>query len=202
MSTTDRLVARRVLTSAAWIAILVITAIVQFIRAAPLDGGLFVALALALVVDASGLLPAGGALPRPRSVLVLIGTLGAAVLLTLTPRHGIVDAIVVIAAGIVAAPLAWRSVAPAVDRGGDATPRADERELRRTAILWASAGIVTCLWELTSFVLGRVLPEQKAEHPAISDLLDPALDQLWMRALFVIGWLALGVGLLLRGGRR
>jgi hypothetical protein len=51
-------------------------------------------------------------------------------------------------------------------------------------------------------VLGRVVPAQKAEHPAISDLLDPAIDQFWFRALFVIGWLALGLALLGRGGRR
>jgi hypothetical protein len=74
--------------------------------------------------------------------------------------------------------------------------------VRRTAILWAAVGVATCLWELTSFVLQRVQPQQKAQHPAISDLLDPALDQLWFRALFVAGWIALGIALLARGGRR
>ena len=63
-------------------------------------------------------------------------------------------------------------------------------------MLWAIAGIAICGWELASFVLERVYPGQKSAHPAISDLLDPALDVTWGRALFIAGWLLLGLLLL------
>jgi hypothetical protein len=79
---------------------------------------------------------------------------------------------------------------------------ADPRAIRRTAVAWAVTGVATCVWELTSWILGRVLPEQAAlQHPAISDILDPALDQLWFRAVFVAAWIALGLALVTRGRR-
>ncbi len=177
------------------------TATVQFIRNAPVDGVVFTAVAVALIIDALGVLPDAAALPRPGVLPVLAGAAAAGVLLILTPRHGIVDGIVLVAVGLAAAPVAWAGVRPPAPRSRGPRP-GDAAAVRRTAILWAVAGIVTCLWELTSFVLGRMSPTQKAEHPAISDLLDPAIDQLWFRAIFVAAWLALGLALLSRGGRR
>ena len=192
---------RSALRSAPWIAIVAITAVVQFIRAAPIDGVVFGIVAVALLVDAVGILPHIAPLARPGIVTVLVGALAIALLLALTPRHGIVDGIVLVGVGIVAIPFAWGSVRPGAERARG--PRlAAAAALRRTAILWAAVGVATCAWELTSFVLGRVLPEQKAQHPAISDLIDPTLDQFWFRTLFVLGWVALGVALLGRGGRR
>ena len=199
--TSERLGSRPAWRSFPWIAIVAITAAVQFIRAAPVDGVVFGIVAIALLADAIGLVPPLPSVARPGIVPVLVGAAAAAVLLALTPRHGVVDGIVLIAAGIVAIPAAWAGVRPGVERGRGPQP-GNTAAVRRTAILWAAAGVATCLWELTSFVLGRVLPEQKALHPAISDLLDPALDQLWFRALFVLGWIALGLALLSRGGRR
>lgn len=184
-----------------WIAILAITAVVQFVRAAPLDGVVFGVVAIALLADAVGLIPRPRPVTRPGFVPVLVGVLAAAALLILTPRHGVIDGIVLVAVGAAAAPVAWAGLRPGAERTRGPRP-GGAVAVRRTAILWAAAGVATCLWELTSFVLGRLLPEQKAQHPAISDLLDPALDRFWFRALFVIGWLALGLALLSRGGRR
>jgi hypothetical protein len=134
---------------------------------------------------------------------VVAGAVAACLLLALTPRHGVVDGIVLVGLGIAVLVGGWPGLQGARDRRGEgraAEPPA--RAIRRTAILWAAVAVATCLWELTSFVLARVLPEQKAQHPAISDLLDPALDQFWFRALFVVGWMALGLALLSRGARR
>ncbi|MEQ1736109.1 MAG: hypothetical protein ABL886_06885, partial [Rhodoglobus sp.] len=47
----------RRLASAAWIGILLIIAGVQFFRGANLDGAIFATIALALLVDATGILP-------------------------------------------------------------------------------------------------------------------------------------------------
>jgi hypothetical protein len=192
---------RAALRSAPWIAIVALTAVVQFVRAAPIDGVVFGVVAVALLADAAGIIPRFGPIARPGIVPVLIAALAVALLLTLTPRHGVVDGIVTAGAGAAALLAAWAGVGPGHETARGPRP-GDAAALRRTAILWAAVGVATCAWELTSFVFGRMQPELKAQHPAISDLLDPALDQLWLRALFVIGWLALGIALLSRGGRR
>jgi len=182
-----------------WVAIVALTAMVQFVRAAPIDGTVFSTVAVALLADAIGIVPRVGPLAAPGRLPALAGALAACLLLTLTPRHGVVDGIVLVGLGAAALVGGW----PGVRAGGRERPRpGDTAALRRTAVLWAAVAIVTCLWELTSFVVDRLLPEQKAQHPAISDLLDPALDQLWFRALFVVAWIALGLALLSRGGRR
>ena len=191
---------RSLLRSAPWIAILALTAAVQFIRGAPVDGMVFGLVAVALLADASAVLPRVGPLARPGRLPVLVGALAAAALLALTPRHGVVDGIVLAGIGVATALVGWPGVEPPRPAGQQSRPAA-AAALRRTAILWAAVGLATCLWELTSFVFGRLSPELKAQHPAISDLIDPALDQLWFRALFVVAWIALGLALLGRGGR-
>ena len=196
---------RSALRSAPWIAIVALTAAVQFVRAAPVDGLVFGVVALALLADALGIVPRVAPIARPGIVPVLVGGAAAALLLALTPRHGVVDGIVLVGVGLAALVAGWAGFRPNARPGAGKTrgPRpGDAAALRRTAILWAAVGVATCAWELTSFVFGRVLPEQKAQHPAISDLIDPALDQFWFRALFVVGWIALGIALLRRGGRR
>jgi hypothetical protein len=183
-----------------WIGIVAITAIVQFVRAAPLDGTVFALVAVALLTDALGMLPAVPRMTRPALIPTLVGAVAVGALLTLTPRHGIVDGILLAGLGLAVLPVAWTGVQ---SRTGAPEQRpAERRALRRTAIAWAVTGVATCVWELVSFVLGRMLPPAAArQHPAISDLLDPALDQLWFRAIFVAGWLALGLALITRGRR-
>ena len=192
---------RSALRSAPWIAIVALTAAVQFVRAAPVDGVVFGLVAVALLADALGILPRIGPIARPGVLPVLSAALAAALLLALTPRHGVVDGIVLVGVGIAALIAAWTGVRPGREKTRGPR-RGEAAAIRRTAILWAAVGVATCAWELTSFVFGRIVPEQKAQHPAISDLIDPALDQFWFRALFVVGWIALGIALLGRGGRR
>ena len=196
---------RSALRSAPWIAIVTLTAAVQFVRAAPVDGVVFAVVAAALLADALGIVPRVAPIGQPGIVPVLTGALAAALLLALSRRHGVVDGIVLVGVGAAAFVAGWTGVRPGAPPSREKTrgPRpGDAAAVRRSAILWAAVGVATCAWELTSFVLGRVAPEQKAQHPAISDLLDPALDQFRFRALFVVGWIALGIALLGRGGRR
>jgi hypothetical protein len=181
-----------------------LTATVQFVRDAPIDGTVFAVVGAGLLADALGMVPHIGPLARPGMVPVLAAAVVATVLLTVTPRHGLVDGIVLVGVGVAAIVSGWPGVrpAPAAARSTARGPRpGDAAAVRRTAILWAAVALATCAWELISFVFGRISPELKAQHPAISDLLDPALDQLWSRALFVVAWIALGLALLSRGGR-
>jgi hypothetical protein len=61
-------------------------------------------------------------------------------------------------------------------------------------VLWASVTVVLCLWELSSFLLGRDTEDTKNAHPAVSDLLDPAIDSWAGRIVFVVIWVAAMVG--------
>jgi hypothetical protein len=191
---------RRLVPALPWIAILAITATVQFVREAPFDGVVFAVVGLALLIDALRLVPQAGRLARPALLPTLVGAVAVGALLVFTPRHGVVDGIVLAGLGLAVLPYAWAGVR---SRTGQRERRAaDPRAIRRTAVAWAVTGVATCVWELTSWILGRVLPEQAAlQHPAISDILDPALDQLWFRAVFVAAWIALGLALVTRGRR-
>ncbi len=189
---------RRVLPALPWIAIVTITAVVQFVRGAPFDGVVFAVIGAALLVDALGIVPDAPRFGRPATLPTIAAAVVVGVVLVLAPRHGVVDGIVLAGLGVAVIPFAWGGVYP----GSDGRRTVDPRALRRTAIAWAVTGVVTCAWELTSWLLGRVLSaEQARQHPAISDLLDPAIDQLWFRAVFVAAWLALGLALITRGRR-
>jgi hypothetical protein len=54
-----------------------------------------------------------------------------------------------------------------------------------------------CLWEALAFVLSVTMPGGSDAHPTISVLLDPALETLVGRIVFVGLWLAAGAALLL-----
>jgi hypothetical protein len=70
--------------------------------------------------------------------------------------------------------------------------------MTRTAALWSGAGILVCLWELSMYLLGTFAPGGRAAHPALSDLLDPLMDNQVLRLVFVAGWVLAGVFLLRR----
>jgi hypothetical protein len=176
--------------TAAWVAILVLTGGFQIFRGAPVDGAVFLAMAVALILDLTGILPSPRDSEWRPSRITLISVLGAAaIVLALTPRHGIGDGIAIAVSGILVFLVAW----PQHD-GDDTswTPR-----MRRSATLWACVGIAVCLWELTMYFLGTYV--DRYAFPALSDLLDPLLDHRTGRILFAAAWLVGGVALMRRG---
>lgn len=188
----------RLLRAAPWLAILVVIAVVQVLRAAPLDAAVFAVVALALAVDVLHVLPEPRALRVPLPPL-LAAALVAVAVIAVAPRHGVVTGVVVVAVGATALALAWPDP-PAREHGRDADG-VQRRRLVRGAILWAVVVVALCLWELSSFLLGRATAATKLTHPAVSDLLDPLLDSGWGRAVFGALWLLGGI-VLIRAGRR
>jgi hypothetical protein len=176
-----------------WIAILLIIGAVQWIRDAPVDAVLFAVVALLVTLDAAGVLPELPALPLRFAGLAAVAALGVLTLL-LAPRHGLLAGIVVVAIGLAAVIAAWP--------GPGQPSRGRARRVLRGAVLWASVTVALCLWELSSFLLGRFDAKSKLAHPAISDLLDPLIDTWPGRAAFVVGWIAAGAGLVWVGRRR
>ena len=186
---------RRILRGAPWIAILVLTGNVQFVRDAPWDGVIFLTVAAVLIVDVVHPLPSWRRPRAARALVVWLVVAAAGLLLLVMPRHSIGEGIVAVAIGVTALVFAWPD-RPAGAGSGTGAAVSGDRAIRRTAVLWAVTALVVCVWELTSFVLGRTMPGGVIEHPAVSDLINPLLDLNWGHALFAAGWLAFGALLL------
>jgi hypothetical protein len=182
------------LTIAAWTAILILTGSFQLYRGAISDGIVFFAMGVALIVGRAPVLRRSSERRwQPRRALVVIALAFGAAALVLTPRHGIMDGIVVAASGILVFIVAWPDPQPDDTADSRWTPR-----LQRSALAWAILGVVFCAWELAMYFLGYGLSGRTA-YPALSDLLDPVLDNPFGRVLGVAAWLAGGVALARRG---
>lgn len=183
---------RRILRAAPWVAIPLIIAAVQVIRGEAFDAIVFACVAVLLALDLAGAFPQPPALRLPLAPVVALGIVVVAAL-TIAPRHGIVAGWVVAAVGIATLVVGWTPTRP-----NEPPARV---KLVRGAALWAAVAVALCLWELSSFLLGRDTETAKLAHPAVSDLLDPVLDEPVGHLAFVVLWVAAGVGLL-RAGRR
>jgi hypothetical protein len=181
----------------AWIVIMLLTGGFQFYRGAAPDGIVFTALAAALILDALHWMPAFRAREwRPSRTLLVIALGIAAAVLALTPRHGLADSVVLIVSGALVLIVAWPDHSNGTGRPAW-TPR-----MRRSATLWAAVGIAVCLWELAMYFLGTYVPGGRDDFPALSDLLDPLIQNPIGRVLFVAMWLLGGVALARRGRAR
>ncbi|GAA1997863.1 hypothetical protein [Microbacterium ulmi] len=177
-----------------WLFVVVAIGLVQLLRRQWGDAIIFGVTAFALTADASGLLPLEGSWRRPRTRTVVIVGVVAAVPLVLLPRHGVAMAIAVMAIGVAAGAAAWpRHPSPV---------RPWSRGLRALAIWWGAVWIAGCLWELAEVLRGAQLPGGRAAYPALSDLLNPAVDTVAGKIVFVVCWLAVGGFLVRRGGGR
>lgn len=182
---------------AAWLFVLVAAGGFQIGRGAPIEGVPFILGAIALVLDSLGWLrPLDSAVTQPRAPSWVVVTVIAlsAVVIGAAPEFGWVAAVVVAAAAVAAVRPTWgrREPGSLSDAGGG-------RGIRHAALCWAGVAIALCLWELASFLLG--LPSARAdwEHPALSNLVKPAVDEPLSRAVLFAAWLATGWAFIRRG---
>lgn len=184
---------------AAWVAILLAAGSFQIGRGAPVEGIPFVGAALALAGDRLGWLGrADGPIARPEAPRWLVwgAVIAGAAVVGVTPEFGWQAGALVGLAGLAAVVPTWKRREPGYLFGEHAEPG-----IRHAAIWWAGVAVALCLWELASFFAG--LPSARAdwEHPALSDLLRPALDFAPVRAVLFAGWVAAGWALVRRGWR-
>jgi len=184
-----------------WTLILIITGLFQLFRGAPVDAAFFLCIAALLLADTLGWLRVSGA-ARPRAAWLLAAGIPLAIALVLAPRHSVVEGIIVSAIGLTVLVFAWG--APDGSTGTTTKSTSTSRttmspSVRRAAILWSIVGVVCCLWEVVSFLLGLPSPAAAHAHPSISELFDPILDTFAGRAVFTALWLLLGVALVRRG---
>jgi hypothetical protein len=185
------------ITILAWIAILVLTASFQFYRGALPDAIVFLGMAAALLVGETGILSRlDGRAIRPRRVVVAVIAAADALVLVFTPRHGYADGIALAVTGVLVFIVAWPNEAPT-----ERTPEPWSPRLTRTALAWAILGILFCFWEIAMYFLGYGA-KGRTDFPALSDILDPVLNNPIGRTVATVAWLTGGVALMRRGGAR
>jgi hypothetical protein len=192
------------ITIAAWIVILILTAAFQLYRGdAIADGIVFLSMAVALIIGETGILRGlDGRMLKPRRLVVAIILAVDAVVLVLTPRHGYADGLAIAVTGVLVFLVAWPNEKPADEDTGSAASRAPwTPRLTRAAIAWAILGIAFCFWELAMYFLGYG-QDGRTAFPALSDILDPVLDNPIGRLLGAAAWLAGGFALMRRGRGR
>jgi hypothetical protein len=175
---------------APWTMILILAGGFQLFRAAYSDAVIFLVPATLLAADTLGLLDFAHSIsaPHPNRIVLTVAAAMVGLVLVVARRHSLVDALVLWAIAFATLPLIW------TDRREE--PEGDRVALRRSAILWAAVGILTCAWEVVSFVLGIPSEAAAQAHPTISILLDPVVGSLPGRMLFVLLWLSGGMALL------
>lgn len=74
--------------------------------------------------------------------------------------------------------------------------------MARTKWIWVTLALVMAVSELFAYIFAEVFQDDLT-YPTISILVNPILDSPYGRAIFLIVWMAIGVGLLqIRKGRR
>lgn len=180
-----------------WLLTLAVMSAFQFWRGAPIDGAVFAAVALGLVIEravrmrrvtASALAPASVSAPRaPRLAIIVGAAIAAGLAIALGPRTGPMSILVVVALGVAAVALVWR-------REPEPSTRTAEAR-RRSRRAWATIAIALCLWEASAYVLSVTVPRGWIGFPTVSLLLEPVVDNGWTRAVLIAAWLSAGVWL-------
>lgn len=159
-------------------------------RGAYVDGVLFFALVAMLITDrltGGRIILLKQPVVAPKVVtLAITGVLG--LVLILAPRHSWIDLVALVAIGVTVLIVAW---APTPER-----PERSRTSLLRSMWFWSMAAVALCVWEATAFVLSVTVPDGIDMFPTISVLLDPFVENIWGRIVFVGLWLAAGLGLL------
>ena len=173
-----------------WILVFAITSALQVFRGDRLDEIVFISGTGILILAALSNynVPAGKRFHRYTQIsryfaLVLV------VLLTLLPRHSVWALAVLIAILPLMLTAAW------VGTYSASAPRS--KRIQRTRIIWVVWAVIFCLWEFLANILGQ-LANNLQLFPTISFLLNPLLDHLIGRIVFVAVWLWAGYTLLFR----
>ena len=187
-----------------WLLALGVMAGFQLWRGAPIDGVVFAAITVGLVIERvvrmrrAGLADAATAsvAPRraPRLAIVVGVAVAAGLALVLVPRTGPASIAIVVVLGLAAVALVW-------GRAPETTPRPAATQ-HRSRVTWATVGVALCVWEAAAYVLSVTVPRGWIGFPTVSLLLEPVVDFGPSRALLIGAWLVVGVWLVAGAGRR
>lgn len=196
------------------IAIVLMAAAVHLVRRAPLDTFVFALTAVLILVDRRhqvlrrSSLDARLAAVDPRWGDVAAIAYGAAI--GALPAGSIAVKLTMAVPGIVAVAAVLRARPPDALATGDTDAETDAdgapvdhgAPLRRVRP-WAVVFVLAALWELTSFVQQPSPTVDSHDHPVLSSIIGPQLDDPWRRAIAAAVWFAVGcrlVRLIVRAG--
>jgi len=171
-----------------WSVAFFLTAALQIFRGAAGDTAIFVACTVILL--SSGTIARNLDFPAARfskTKPMLWASLVLVILITATPRHSSMMAVLFFALILPVLLLAW----------GDHTEykRKASLRIRRSRLIWVVWATSLSFWEFAANILGQVSGERN-QFPTISVLIDPILDGPIGKAGFVAAWLLVGFGLI------
>jgi len=175
---------------------LVLAGIFDGLSGNPVHSILLFAVALGLVAEAAGLVPAPSLVPSDgpvaaastgsvvrRHPVLTAGAIGYAILVGGFGRYSWPATAAVIVPGATAIALAWRTApAPGTTISFD----------RAGTMAWASLFVALGLFELTNLLLQPSLTTDSYAHPTLSALTDPLLAAHPGRSIGLLVWLASG----------
>ena len=171
-----------------WLPIFLFVTLFQIIRGSVGDAVIFGAVSLLLFLDWKRIirLPMPER-PRISPTAVWLGALGIGLALYFAPKDGPIETTLLLALAPAAVGLVWYR-----DHG----PKpAATKPMLRSKYLWISLAITLACWELFAFILSDIVKNNGA-FPTVSVLVSPFLNLDSGRAVFLVLWLAIGVGLL------
>ncbi|SEC50545.1 hypothetical protein SAMN04489806_3081 [Paramicrobacterium humi] len=185
-----------------WLTALVLVGVFQIIRGT-WDDVLIFAIALACALwqavhrdppdrRISGVPPLNGLV----TAAIVVG-----VLLVLLPRHSIAAGVVIVIIGAAGLTVALLGGWPAEPTSSTLASREPRPALRTAMVAWGCIVLVAGLWEATAYLTWKWGLLADGVMPSISDVVDPLLDTVVGKIVFVGVWITTGVAVLRRGPR-
>lgn len=176
-----------------WIPAFAVNIMFQFMRHSPVDGYIFMAATILMVLDWKKLLPFHfGDRPVFRLKWIVLVIVASASVLYASPRHSLEDSFVLMAIVPFAVYLIYYR-----DEELNIIPTPAMRRTQKSFLILAFALI---FFELAAYIISDQI-HNSTDFPTISFLISPTLELPWVRFVFLVIWMALGVGLtqVLRG---
>ena len=167
-----------------WLPYFLVTFVFQIIRGSVVDSVIFGLASLLLFADWKRLIPWElPERPKYRRWMIVLGMVGSALVLYLSPRASLADIGLLIA-------LAPISLALVFYRDHGPMPK-DTPAMRRSVRLWLVVMVSMALFEMFAFIWASAYKDEKS-FPTISYLVGPILDNNIGRTIFLVIWLAIG----------
>ena len=178
-----------------WLPVFAVNILFQFQRRATVDGVIFCVASLLIILDWKNLLPLHFG-PRPifRLRWITLAVAASATVLYFAPRHSVQDMWVLLSV----IPIALIAVYYRDEIERPFNPK----RMARTVGTFEALGIFLGVVELAAYVISDRV-HNSDDFPTISYLISPTLEFGWVRFLFLVLWMSLGVGLMqiMRGSR-
>jgi hypothetical protein len=176
-----------------WIPAFAVNIMFQFMRHSPVDGYIFLAATILMILDWKKLLPFHfGDRPVFRLKWIVLVIVASASVLYASPRHSLEDSFVLMAIVPFAVYLIYYR-----DEELNISPTP---AMRRTQKTFVTLAVVLVVLELAAYIVSDQI-HNSTDFPTISFLISPTLELPWVRFVFLAIWMALGVALtqVLRG---